>query len=82
MPEPFGFVEPSISVLLTSMEDNEENEEDVTFENLDDLITLISGSEDDLTHLEYELPPHERCAAHSVSHQLSTRLLPAFISPE
>ena len=58
-------LEPSISILPTSMEDDEENEE-VTFENLDDLITL-PGIEVDLTQLEYELPPHERCAAHTLN---------------
>ena len=61
-----GSAEPSISSLSTSMEDDEENEE-VTFENLDDLITLLEGNDDDLTQLEYELPPHERCAAHTLN---------------
>ena len=61
-----GSAEPSISSLSTSMEDDEENEE-VTFENLDDLITLVEGNDDDLTQLEYELPPHERCAAHTLN---------------
>ena len=62
-----GAAEPSISSLPTSMEDDEENEEEVTFENLDDLITLVEGNEDDSTQLEYELPPHERCAAHTLN---------------
>ena len=61
-----GSTEPSISSLSTSMEDDEENEE-VTFENLDDLITLVEGNDDDLTQLEYEFPPHERCAAHTLN---------------
>ena len=61
-----GSAEPSISSLSTSMEDDEENEE-VTFENLDDLITLVEGNDDDLTQLEYELPSHERCAAHTLN---------------
>ena len=39
-----GAAESSISSLLTSMEDDEENEEEVTFENLDDLITLVRGN--------------------------------------
>ena len=66
MPEP-GFAESSISVLPTSMEDDEENEEEATFEDLDDLVTRVPGSEDDLTQLEYELPPHERCAVHTLN---------------
>ena len=61
-----GSAEPSISSLSTSMEDDEENEE-VTFENLDDLIILVEGNDDDLTQLEYKLPPHERCAVHTLN---------------
>ena len=49
------------------MKDDEENEEQVAFENLDDLMTFVKGNEDDSIQLEYELPPHERCAVHMLN---------------
>ena len=45
--------------------DNEE-EDDVTFTNLHDLMDQGSG-DDDLTQVEYELPPHQHGAAHTLN---------------
>lgn len=59
-----GPAEPSRLSLLTDMED----EEEVTFENVHDLIMLEQGNvEDDLTQLEYNLPLYERCAVYQSS---------------
>ena len=50
------------------MEEASPTEEEVTFENVHDCLELDHAqTEDDLTQLEYELPPHERCAAHTLN---------------
>ena len=47
--------------------DNEQDEEEkAAFENVCDVLTLDADSNDDYTQVLYELPRHERCAAHTL----------------
>ena len=46
----------------------EEEGEDVTFENVDELLSLDpeeTNIDDDLTQVQFDLSPHYRCAAHT-----------------
>ena len=49
-------------------EDNlDPDEGEATFENICDSLMLDQERENDLTQVEYELPPHERCASHALN---------------
>ena len=53
----------AIPVIEENAEETEQDTdtEEVTFENLDELLTLDEAS--DFTQVQYDLPPHQRCAA-------------------
>lgn len=51
-------------------EDVEEDE--FVFEDLDQLLQVNDGGTEDLTEVQYELLPHERCAAHTLNLVAST----------
>ena len=49
-------------------DDNEVEEEEVTFVDVVEVMVPDEGdTQDDLTQIEYELSSHQRCAAHTLN---------------
>lgn len=67
----FAVYSDSFDSAATPLEDvEEETEDDAAFENVDELLTFDSEEtnvDDNLTQVQYELPPHYRCAAHTLN---------------
>ena len=60
----------SSDTAVTIAKDVEEGIEDVAFEDVGELLTLDMeqmNNDNDLTQVQYKLPPHYRCAAHKMN---------------
>ena len=60
----------SSDTAVTIAEDPEDETKDVAFEDVSELLTLDleeTNTDDDLTQVQYELPLHYRCAAHTLN---------------
>ena len=67
----FAVYSDSFDSVDTPSEDaEEETDDDASFEDIDELLTLDpeeTNVDDDLTQVQYELPPHYRCASHTLN---------------